>query len=427
MKTKILFLGMGYTTVWAYRHLMKNLGKIALENVHLEILSDSPNHAFHGFTGEFLAGALPLQTRYTSYEELFPEAHFTQGFVTKVDQTKQVVYYFDAKTQSNQVTAYDQLVIGMGARDATERIEGTSAFALSVKDPLLLKKIRQRIIETVDCAKTIQDLNFVVCGGGLAGVEICGNLCEYLEQLKSIYPILHTVGYQVHLIQSGETILPQLLPFKRLIAYCEREFSAYHAKIHLKSRVKAFKKNGVLLESGVFIQASVVISTLGQVVCSPDTVLPFQQDALKRIHGNSYLNAIGFENIWVGGDVAHIAQPRGQGACRADAIWAIQHGTLIGRNLARTLQNRPLKAFTFSGLGQTAAIGKNKGFSEMYGICLTGCLAWWIRLFVFLYFMPSRAKAWTVLNYFWSDYRNLLPEKQEIALNETVYHSQCQS
>jgi NADH:ubiquinone reductase (H+-translocating) len=422
MKTKILLLGAGYTTVWAYRHLLKNCSKKIRENVTIEIISASSEHAFHGFTGEFLSGLLPLELRYTPHQALFPDAHFIQGFVNKVDQIEQKVYYFDSKTQSNQVASYDHLVIGMGARDETERIFGTKEHTFSAKDSAGLENTRQRIIQVLNTAKTIHDLNFVVCGGGFAGVELCANLCEYLELLKTHYPILREKGYQVHLIQSNETILPQLSPhFKNLIAYCERELKNYKVKIHLNSRVKAFMEEGVLLENTTFIESNMVISTIGQVVCAPDSTIPFHKDAQKRIKGDAYLKAVGFENIWIGGDVANIPHISGNGACRADALWAIKHGTWIGQNIARTLQQRSLKKFTFYGLGQTGSLGMNKAFSELYGICLTGRFAWWVRFFFFLYFMPSRANAWQTFKYLWRGKRQLLPEKKQNSAIKTKH------
>jgi NADH:ubiquinone reductase (H+-translocating) len=418
LKTKILLLGVGYTTIWAYRNLLKYSGKSIRDNLAIEIISNSSQHAFHGFTGEFLSGLLPVELRYTPQEELFPHATFTAGFVTKVDQIGQKVHYFDYKTQSNQIADYHHLVIGMGARDETERISGTKEYAFTVKDAAGLENTQQRIIEVLDTAKTKLDLNFVVCGGGFAGVELCGNLCEYLELLKVHYPILQKKGYQVHLIQSNSTILPQLSPqFKGLMDYVEQVFKQYNVKIHLNRRIKAFLKDGVLLENDDFIESNLVVSTIGQVVCAPDSVIPFQKDAEKRIKGNPYLQTLDFENIWVGGDVASIQHISGSGACRADALWAIKHGTWIGQNMARTLQNRVLKPFTFYGLGQTGSIGMNKAFSELYGICLTGRLAWWARFGFFLYFMPSRAKAWQTFKYLWRGERQLLPAKKQ---NEMV-------
>jgi NADH dehydrogenase FAD-containing subunit len=82
------------------------------------------------------------------------------------------------------------------------------------------------------------------------------------------------------------------------------------------------------------------------------------------------------------------------------------------------LQEQSLKSFTFYGLGQTGSLGMNKAFSELYGICLTGRLAWWVRFFFFLYFMPSRANAWKTFKYLWSGQRLLLPEQHSIKASQ---------
>lgn len=400
MKSKIVLLGTGYTSVWAYRYLLKNLNEKEQENIEIEVISATPFHAFHGFTGEYLSGFLPINLRHTPQKELFPTANFKHGYVLNIDQNNQKVQYLDIKTQTIQEADYQHLVVGMGAKDNRETIKGIAEHTFSVKDNKGLESTRQQIIETLKQAsinlmlgREIKPLSFAVCGAGLAGVELCGNLCEYLEKLKTHYPIIEQKGYEVHLIHSGEEILPQLSNFKGLVKYCYRELENYKVKIHLKSRVKEFNSEGILLESGEMITSQVVISTLGQVVCAPDASIPFQKDETGRILGDTYLKAKGFENVWIGGDVANIPHVSGKYACRADALWAIKHGTWIGRNIARTLKEKPLKRFTFYGLGQAASLGKNKAFTELYGIQIKGILAWWVRFGFFLFFTPKRAMA----------------------------------
>lgn len=427
MKSKIVLLGTGYTSVWAYRYLLKNLSKKEQENLDIEVISATPYHAFHGFTGEYLSGFLPIKLRHTPQKDLFPNAKFTHGFVLKIDQNQQKVQYLDIKSQTTQELDYQHLVVGMGSKDNRETIQGIAEHTFSVKDNKGLENTRKRIIEVIQEANTnlmlgreTKPLSFAVCGAGLAGVELCGNLCEYIEKLKMHYPILIQNGYQVHLIHSGEEILPQLSNFKGLVRYCNRELENYGVKMHLKSRVKEFNSEGILLENEEMIAAQVVISTLGQTVCAPDACLPFQKDETGRILGDTYLKAKGFENIWIGGDVANIPHISGKYSCRADALWAIKHGTWIGRNIARTLKEQPLKRFTFFGLGQAASLGKNKAFTELYGIQIKGILAWWVRFGFFLYFTPKRAMAFETLKAWWKSDSWLFPSKDTGIEKETL-------
>src|SRR5690606_11057059 len=83
--------------------------------------------------------------------------------------------------------------------------------------------------------------------------------------------------------------------------------------------------------------------------------------------------------------------------CPANALWAIMHGVWVGDNIARTIQGKKLKRFTFRGLGQAASLGVGKGASELYGMQFTGWLGWMMRFFFFMYFMPSRRQAVRIL------------------------------
>jgi NADH dehydrogenase len=38
-------------------------------------------------------------------------------------------------------------------------------------------------------------------------------------------------------------------------------------------------------------------------------------------------------------------------ACAPNALWAMKHGLYAGRNIANTIKQKPLHAFTYKGLG----------------------------------------------------------------------------
>lgn len=414
MKTKIVLLGSGYTCVWAYKYLMKNLSEKEQSNIEITLISASDHHAFHGFTGEFLTGVLPINLRETPNEALFPEAKIIKGKVLSINQLKKIVSYKNENTNNIETYSYNHVVIGMGAVDNTDLIPGLYDFTESVKAEMGIENIRKKLIKLISSPrKSNEKFNFVIGGAGLAGVELCANFCEYLGKLSNDFPILKECGYSVHLVHSGERILPQLQgKFEDLIKYTQRQLEKYGVIVHTKNRINQFEKNGLWLESGTYLPADIMISTLGQKVCAPESEVAFETDVQGRIVGNKFLNAKGFENVWIGGDVAAIPHVSGKYDCRADALWAIKHGTWIGRNIANTLKNKPLRRFTFYGLGQTASLGMNKAFSELYGIQIKGALAWWIRFGFFLYFMPKRSYSMAAFKAFFLQ-KNFAFEKEK--------------
>ena len=78
----------------------------------------------------------------------------------------------------------------------------------------------------------------------------------------------------------------------------------------------------------------------------------------------------------------------------ANALWAIKAGDHLGRNLARTRRwAHRSTPFRYLGLGQAASFGVGRGMAELYGLPLTGWVAWVTRLAFFIRFMPSHANA----------------------------------
>jgi NADH dehydrogenase len=97
--------------------------------------------------------------------------------------------------------------------------------------------------------------------------------------------------------------------------------------------------------------------------------------------------------IWAAGDAARVNHPCSRNPVPANALWAIKAGDHLGRNLARTVEGRPTTPFRYLGLGQAAAFGVGRGVADLYGVPLTGWVAWVTRLAFFVRFMPSHANA----------------------------------
>lgn len=404
VKKRVLLLGCGYTSVWAYKYLQKHAGGLlASGEVEVVLLSDTDYHSFHGFTGEFLNGFLPLTLRHTPYQEIMPYARLIQARAVGVDSNAKTVQYQLLNSPEVQELAYDELVIGVGSADQQLSVKGLAEWGLGVKKVGGLEACREKIIHSLTQASKAGSeaeiekyLTFAVVGGGFAAVEVCGNLQEYLESLKAHFPVLEKRGYTLHLIHAGEELLPQVNSTYGLMRrYTKNVLLKAGVSLLPNSRLAKIDENGLYLQDGRFIATVVPICALGQKVVPVDSVVPFERAADGSIVADECLRAKGFENIWVGGDIAHVSRPYFDGVCRKDALWAIKQGSRIGKNIARSLKNKKPGKFAYPGLGQTASFGKNKAILELYGIQLIGWLAWINRIGFFLYFMPSRKKAVT--------------------------------
>jgi NADH dehydrogenase len=398
---RIVILGGGYVTVWAYRALARRLrGQLRREQVQITVVSLDNYHAFHGWTGEVLGGIIPVPHGFTALRPLLKYARFVRGEALSVDldaQTVQVRLFGDERCEELR---YDHLLFGIGSRDRQERVPGLAAHGWRVKGTGDLLALRNHLIAmmeradaTDDPAARAQALSIVVGGGGFAGVEMCAAIAELLKVARRHYPVLRREQPRIVLVHAGDALLPQLRPrYERLVRYATRQLQRYGVELRLGTRLAQVTADGALLSDGTLIPSATVVSTIGQSLTPLAGSEALARDSHGRLLTDAQLHIAGSTQLWAGGDVAHVRHPRSQDECPANALWAIKHGEHVGANIARAALGQPLRPFAYPGLGQAASLGVGKGAVELYGMQFTGWLGWLLRFFFFLYFMPSRAQ-----------------------------------
>lgn len=398
---RIVILGGGYVTVWAYRALARRLrAQLRSEQVTITVVSLDNYHAFHGWTGEVLGGIVPVAHGFSALRPLLKHARFVRGEVLNVslsEQTVQVRLFGDDRHES---LPYDHLLFALGSRDRQERVPGLAQHGWRVKGTGDLLALRNHLIDVLERADAISDpaarqqaLSIVIGGGGFAGVEMCAAIAELMEVARRHYPILRREQVRIVLAHAGDALLPQLRPrYTRLAEYATKQLRRYGVDVRLGVRLAQVTTEGAMLSDGTMIPSATVISTVGQTLTPLAGTEMLARDANGRLLTNPQLHLVDAPHLWAGGDVAHVLHPRSQDVCPANALWAIKHGEHVGANIARAVLGQPLRPFAYPGLGQAASLGVGKGAVELYGMQFTGWLGWFLRFFFFLYFMPSRAQ-----------------------------------
>ena len=395
----IVFLGGGYTSIWAYRSLHKRLkAQIHQRQVILTIITPESYHLFHGWTGEIVSGILATAHQKSSLSEICQDARIVSGTAINLDLAQQIVSVQLTASEQQMPIRYDHLIFGCGSFDNLESIPGLADNGWSLKNICGPEKLHDHLLALVEQSeaflpKVMDDssLSVVIAGGGFAGVEVCAAIAELFNVLQRHYPTLKTCPPRLLLIHSGASLLPQLQPrFARLVTYATKQLNRYGVVVRTGVRLKHVTSSGVELSDGTFIPASTVISTVGQRVhpIPGSESLPHTEDG--RLCTDEYLRVNTTQNLWAGGDISYVIHPIKGKPCPDNALWAIKHGEWIGNNIALTLQGKPLRRFSYPGLGQAASLGIGKGMLELYGFLFTGWIAWLLRLGFFLYFMPLR-------------------------------------
>ncbi|MDQ0372852.1 NAD(P)/FAD-dependent oxidoreductase [Cellulomonas humilata] len=362
---RVVLLGGGYVTLHAYGALVRRLrGELRRREVEIVVISADTVHNFHGFTGEVVAGLLPIALTQTPLTEAMPKARVLHARVTHVDVLARTVSFTGGEI------GYDALVVGAGGREPLDAVDGLAGHGLTLRGPGDLADLLQRV--------RVLDGPVVVVGGGLAGVELAAALAARTAQ--------------VVLVQSADRVVPVLhAEHPRLAARCTRELARLGVDVRTGVRVDAVDDGSVSLSDGSVVPTHVVLATTGQRAVALPGLESLPRDGRGRLVTTRDLLVA--PDVWSAGDAASVAHPRSGLPVTSNALWAIKAGDQVGRNVARALRGRAGRPFRYLGLGQAASFGVGRGVADLYGFPLTGWVAWLMRVGFFLRFMPSRARA----------------------------------
>jgi NADH dehydrogenase len=393
--TQIVLLGGGYVSIWAYRSLLRKLRpEISSGSVRITVVCPEQYHFFHGWTAESLTCIVQDKNRMSPLADIFSGATLICGSADEIDHTSNRVYV-KLNDRSRLTVSYDHLLIGIGSYD-NGQIEGISRYGHQIKSHAAYQQTKQAILSIVKQAAATPEyaaklLQLTVAGSGFSGVELVTNTAEFINILKKDYPSLQNVKATIRLVNSRNKVMDVLDPrFIKMRRYAEKIMLGYGIEIINNKKIRSVTEDGVFLDDGTFLQSSIVISAIGQSRMVLKGTEGMQRDKLNRIYTNRYLQLAGYENIWGGGDACNVMHCKTMLPCASNALWAMKHGVYAARNIANTIKQKPLHAFTYKGLGQCASLGIGKGMGELYGIEFTGWIAWIMRWFFFNYYMPSR-------------------------------------
>ncbi|KAF8664134.1 hypothetical protein AX16_000824 [Volvariella volvacea WC 439] len=176
----------------------------------------------------------------------------------QVDPVNKSVTFADTSEVTGEVTStkihYDYLVYAVGAETQTFNIPGVKEHACFMKELHDAEKMNRQFMDCVESAafpgQSSQEidrlLHIVVVGGGPTGIELSGELHDFLEDdLKSWYPEL-AGRIKITLVEALPSVLPMFS--KQLIEYTESTFKESKIDILTKTMVQAVKEKSVVLK-----------------------------------------------------------------------------------------------------------------------------------------------------------------------------------
>jgi NADH:quinone reductase (non-electrogenic) len=393
-KTRILILGGGFAGLHAAIHLDDTLPRDP--EVEITLINRDNFFLFTPMLHEVAASDLDLTNIVNPIRKLLKRISLFAGEVEAIDLERKTVIVSHGFGHHHHDIPYDHVVIGLGSITNFFNLPGLEKRALTMKSLGDAIHLRNRLIahleeaDTECCADVRRPLlTFVVAGGGFAGVETIAGINDFVRKAVRFYSNLRADMLRVVLVHPGNVILPEL--GEELGRYTETKLAERGVEIRVSTRVTGVTGDTVQLSSGEEIESKALIWTAGT---SPNPVL----DSLPcvkergRLKVDEMLRLPGHEGVWALGDCAVVPDRKTGQYHPPTAQHALREGKTLAKNLIATVRGGTLKPFSFSTIGQPAAIGRRTGVANILGINFSGFLAWWMWRTIYLSKLPRFEK-----------------------------------
>lgn len=289
---------------------------------------------------------------------------------------------------------YDYLVVATGSKTNFFNNKKIQAHSMAMKTIPQSLNLRSLILENFEEALLTDNLhernalmNFVIVGAGPTGVELAGALAEIKKGiLPKDYPDLDIRQMQINLVQGSERVLDAMSP--QASEKAEDFLEALGVHVWKKIRVTDYDGYNVSTNTDVSFEAATLIWAAG---VKGATIKGIDAERFitggNRIKVNACNQVEGFTNIFAIGDVACMVKESYPYGHPMMAQPAIQQGKHLGKNFCRLLAKKPMKPFLYKDKGSMATIGRNKAVADLPRYRFQGIFAWFVWMFVHLYFL----------------------------------------
>jgi len=289
---------------------------------------------------------------------------------------------------------YDYLVLATGSETnffGNKEIEENGMVMKSIPESLNLRSL---ILENFEQALLTDDLhqrdalmNFVIVGGGPTGVELAGALAEIKKGiLPKDYPDLDTRRAQINLIQSGDRILKEMS--EKASKKAEDFLEELGVQVWKNTRVTSYDGKIATTKTELTFEAATLVwaaGVKGATIKGVDAAELLVRG--NRIKVNEFNQVIGHDAIFAIGDVAGMETEKYPSGHPMMAQPAIQQGHALGDNLIKHLENKPMSPFSYKDKGSMATVGRNKAVVDLENFKFQGVFAWFVWMFVHLFFL----------------------------------------
>ncbi len=314
-------------------------------------------------------------------------------FRKQIGRSKNIIFrlaeVIEIKTEENIVVtnkgtiSYDYLVLATGSTTNFFGMENVEQNSLGMKDIRDSLNIRHMMLQNLEQAAITCDdkerdalTNFVIVGGGPAGVEMAGALAEFCKYiLPKDYPEYPASIMKIYLLEAVDKLLVAMSEnaSTKTLSYLK----ALHVHVLLNESVVDYDGEIVKTKSGKEIYARNLIWTAGVKGQLPRGIDNQSITRGNRLITNEYLLVEGYKNVFAIGDLAaQISSDTPRGHPQVAQV-AIQQGRFLAKTIMEVIEQKPLTThFVYKDKGSLATVGKRRAVADLGKLKFSGYTAW---------------------------------------------------
>ena len=399
-KPRIIIIGGGFAGV-------SFIKKLRTENVQIVLFDRHNYHTFQPLLYQVSTAGLEPDSIAYPLRKIFRknmDFHFRLAEVENIDTENNTIETSIGSLQ------YDYLIVATGTRTNFFGNESIAENSMPMKTVPQALNIRSLILQNIEKADITTDederkrlLNFVIAGAGPTGVELAGALAEFRKGiLENDYPQLEEEDMHVHLIEGQDRVLPPMS--EKASEKAQKFLEKLGVQVHLKTLISDYDGTTVTTKDGKSFDTATFIWAAG-VTGAP--VNGINGEALvekaNRYSVDQFNKVKGFENIYALGDIALMKSDEYPKGHPQVAQPAIQQGKNLGKNFRKMLKGEKMESFKYFDKGTMATVGRNKAVVDLGKMHFGGAFAWFLWMFVHLWFLVGfRNRVITFFNWTYS-------------------------
>jgi NADH dehydrogenase len=298
------------------------------------------------------------------------------------------------------VFEYDSLIVATGSQTSYYGKDAWQEWAPSLKTVEEATAIRHKILyafERAERAPTPEEarawLTFIIVGAGATGMELAGALGEIAnETLKHDFRHINPQEARIILMEGGPRVLAAFP--EDLSAKAEKAVTKLKVEVMKGVMVTDINGQGVSFRRGdvterlaaqtVLWAGGVQTTAFGKKLAERTKA---ETDKSGRIKVNADLTVPRYPDIFIVGDLAWADDKKGKPLPGVAQV-AIQAGVFAAKMIRARVEGKKDQAvFHYFNKGDMAVIGRAAAVADIFGLHLSGLIAWLTWLFIHLIYI----------------------------------------